>query len=320
MNAGLRHLLCLAVVLAATAAVHAELVADRPVIDLGTRRESEPAVAEARLINVGKSALTILEVRADCACTVGALDKMRIEAGEATSLRVTVDPRGYRGMLRRSLHVLTTEGELVLPLVVMVSPYRHWMIDPATVIIPASRKGQEAAAVVNFTPTGSIPVALQRAECSAEWLRARIEGEDTGAPRVVLTKLSSAPAGSHTVKVKVETNAADEPVLSFDVFVSVASILKVEPNPVILATVKVGQRASRDIALRGWAGASAPRLELQRGTARATGHEEGVWHFEIAVDATAPGPFAQLMRIYDGDSLEAELPVITRAEPADKTK
>jgi len=33
------------------------------------------------------------------------------------------------------------------------------------------------------------------------------------------------------------------------------------------------------------------------------------------VQPPSPGPLTQLLRIYDGEKLEAEIPVIVRAEP-----
>ena len=88
----------------------------------------------------------------------------------------------------------------------------------------------------------------------------------------------------------------------------------------MLPTVKVGQTSMRELVLQGWPGAVAPRLELARGTARLLGHDGDRWHFEVAETAAAPGPSTQLLRVYDGDSLEAELPVILRVEPDDRDK
>jgi hypothetical protein len=88
----------------------------------------------------------------------------------------------------------------------------------------------------------------------------------------------------------------------------------------VLPTVKVGQPTTREIVIRGWSGAAEPRLELSLGQAEKREREGDLRHFEISITPATPGPFTQLLRIYDGEKLEAEIPVLLRAESSESAK
>ena len=299
---------------------HAQLKAEPALLDLGRHQQEQVVDAEVQLTNAGSAPLEIVGVVADCSCTAATPEKRALAPGESTPLKITVETRAYQGVLHRDIHVQTSAGELTVPIKLSVSLYKSWTLTPSVIVLPPSLKGREATLPVSLQYTGGEKVAVGKIVSSQPWLDATATSGDGKTFTLTLVKRAEAPAGNHSVKVVVETSDPTEPQLTLSIFIPVTSLLRITPNPVVLPTVKVGQPASREIVIHGWSEVDEPRLELSQGTARKLTREGGQVHFEISVTPGMPGPLTQLLRIYHGESLEAEIPVILRAEPLDKSK
>jgi len=308
------------VVALAVVDVRAQLKADPASVDLGRHQQEQVVTTEVKLTNSGTGTLEITGVSADCSCTAATPEKRTLAPGESTVLKISVETRAYQGLLHRNVRVQTSAGEFTLPIELTVSLYKSWVLSPSPVLLPPSQKGREASLQATLQYSGADKVHIDKITCSPDWLEATASSEDGKTFVLSLLKRADAPAGNHTVKVVVETSAPAEPSLTLNVFVPVASSLRITPNPVVLPTVKVGQPTTREIVIQGWSVASDPRLELTRGQGRKLARVGDRVSFELSVTSDVPGPFTQLLRIYDGEKLEVEIPVILRAEPADKVK
>ena len=296
----------------------AQLKAVPSSLNLGRRPQQQSVAAEVILTNAGSGPLEIIGVNADCSCTAATPEKHQLASGESTLLKIVVETRTYQGLVHRNVHVQTSAGELGIPIELTVSLFKSWQLNPAVIVLPPSQKGREATMPVTLEYTGSEKASLGEITSTPAWLEATATSADGKVFTLNFVKRADAPAGNHTVKVVVENSDKTEPQLTFNVFVPVTSALRVTPNPVVLPTIKVGQSASHEIVINGWSGTGEPRLELTRGQARKLEQESGRFRFEIVITPSAPGPLTQLLRIYDGESLEAEVPVILRAEPVDR--
>lgn len=306
--------------LAGSVPAFAGLQADPATVDLGRRQQEQTVSFEVKLLNDGKAPLEIISVTADCSCTAAAPAKRTLAPGESTPLQVSVETRGYIGRLRRNILVQSSTGDLTIPVDLNISLFKNWSLEPSTIIVPPSPKGQVAEVKATLQHFGDDRVELGKITCTPEWLQAVSKSEDGKNFQLKFIKPADAPAGNYTVKVALVTNDSAEPNISFNVFVPITSNLRVSPNPVVFPTVKAGQKTVREITIVGWTGGGTPQLVLQLGEARLVDHENGKFRYELTVTPAAPGPFTQLMRIYDGDKLEAELPLIARAEPSEETK
>lgn len=313
-------LLTILSLLAGSASARAGLQADPAAVDLGRRQQEQTVSFEVKLKNDGKAPLEILSVTADCSCTVAAPGKRTLAPGESTPLQVSVETRGYIGRLRRNVLVQASTGELTIPVDLNISLFKNWSLEPSTIIVPPSPKGQVAEVKATLQHFGDGRVELGKITCTPDWLQAVTQSEDGKNFQLKFVKPAGAPAGNYTVKVAVATNDPADPNISFNVFVPITSTLRVTPNPVVFPTVKVGQKTVREITILGWTGGGTPQLVLQLGEARLIDHENGKFRYELTVTPGAPGPFTQLMRVYDGDKLEAELPLIARAELNEEPK
>jgi hypothetical protein len=296
----------------------AQLKAGPSSLNLGRRQQQQSVAAEVMLTNAGSGPLEITGVNSGCSCTVATPEKRLLAPGESTPLKIVVETRTYQGLVHRNVHVQTSAGELSIPIEVTVSLFKSWQLNPAVIVLPPSQKGRAATMAVTLEYTGGDKAGLGKIVSTPAWLEATATSADGKVFSINFVKRPEAPAGNHTVKVVVESSDQTEPQLTFNVFVPVTSDLRVTPNPVVLPTIKVGQSASHEIVINGWSGTAEPRLELNQGQARKLEQESGRFRFEIVITPAAPGPLTQLLRIYDGESLEAEVPVIVRAEPIDR--
>jgi hypothetical protein len=107
------------------------LLAQAPVIsfdkvhhDFGRITPDRKVSAKYRVTNTGNAYLNITQVRPSCGCTYTMLGKWSLAPGESTEMEATFDPRGVKGMVRKSIEVvcddpktptvrLTLEAEVV---------------------------------------------------------------------------------------------------------------------------------------------------------------------------------------------------------------
>ena len=85
---------------------------DPNVIEIGTVRfDGGPVTVTFEGENIASKPVTILDVRAQCGCTVPTFSRKEIRPGEKTRITVTFDPSGTFGEQKRYLTVIATNGD-----------------------------------------------------------------------------------------------------------------------------------------------------------------------------------------------------------------
>lgn len=306
---------CVAVVwmLGVVTQLVAQIVAEPAEVDLGRRAQNQNAEASVVLVNRGDREVVIEDVLTDCSCTAGTPTKRRLAPGEKTELTVRTETRSYQGEITRRLVLKTSAGEVVVPLKVLVTPYENWAISPPFLTFAKSMRGEEFSGEVRLDYLGEGNADVAKIEAEHAWFAGEVSRREGKSFWLKLTKLTSAPAGHHMVRVTAVTNDATNPRVSFNVFLSVESSLRVSPSPVILPTTKVGKETSTRVTLTGWRSPKEPRFELEPGRATVAAKSAETIEIEVATTPEKPGALTQLLRVYDGEVLELEVPVISRA-------
>jgi Protein of unknown function (DUF1573) len=319
------------------AETRAQVKAEPTRVDLGKLKQDVTASAEVQLSNPGSQPIELLGTSADCGCTVATLKTKTLAPGEHTSLGISIQTRNYQGILHRNVRVQTSAGDITIPVDMTVIPYEHWTLVPPTVVMPSSLKDQPAITQATLQYTGEGKAELGKIECTPAWIKATTKTEDGKNFTVRLAKKADAPAGNHSIKVIFETSDLIDPRVTLNVFMPVTTssdaanqgdtsspvplvALRVVPSPIIMPTVTVGQTSTKEFTLQGWRGAAAPRIEVLRGQVKLIRRQAGELGYEISFTPTRPGPATPVMRVFDGEKLELEVPVIFRAEPADIKK
>jgi len=323
------------VLLFGLAEVRAQITTDPARIDLGRLKQDITATAEVQVRNTGTQPVDLIGTSADCGCTVATLKTKTLAPGEGTALGISVQTRNYQGIVHRTVRVQTSAGEITVPVDMTVIAYEHWTITPWTVVMPAGQKAAESIAHATLNYTGNGKATLGKITCTPEYLEIRTSSEDGRQFDLSFKKRSDAPVGNLSIKVALETSDTTDPRVSLNVFLSNTDgvdsaatagspapkvALRIVPTTILLPTVTVGQRSTREITLQGWTSKAEPRLMLSHGTAKLLSRQAGELNYEVAVTPTRPGAFNSLLRVFDGERLLIESTVILRAEPANSNK
>lgn len=299
------------------ASLLAQLVADPARVDFGRQRQDQQLNLDVDIRNTGDTSLELVSTDTDCRCTAASLDKKSLAPGEHATLRVSLYTRTYIGKIDRVVVVRTNAGDLTIPVSVDVAQFDRWTVTPYPLIMRPSQRGKDAFIDIALRHSGGT-TEITKVETGLPWLLAQTTSSDGEQFQIKLLKRADAPAGNYTAKITVASKDPAEPSIAFEVFVPINSPMRVSPSPVILPTVKVGQASLREITLQGYAGSEPPRLEVADGTVRLIDQDVDTFKFEVSLTPKKPGPTTQLLRVYDGDRLELEVPVMYRAEPAEK--
>ncbi|MGC4073769.1 MAG: DUF1573 domain-containing protein [Nibricoccus sp.] len=283
-------------------------------VDLGRRPQNVVVETKVALLNSGKETVTIYDVQADCSCTAGTPGKQSLAPGEKTEMTIRSETRSYQGEITRRVVLRTSAGDVAVPVKVTVSPYDHWELRPAFLTFEPSVKGKTVGGEVTVTHLGNEAVQITGVDAAPDWVWSVVSRSEGKNFVLALTKKPDAPAGHHMVKVTLTTTDAVNPQVSFNVFMSVTSAVQVKPSPLVMPVAKVGKEVRLKAELLGWEGNVPPRLELLDGTATVVASEAKGITFEIAITPEKAGALTRLLRVYAGEQLEAEVPVILRAE------
>jgi hypothetical protein len=296
------------------ASLRAELTAKPAEVDFGRRPQSQTLESRVELTNAGKKTVEITNVGADCSCTAVAPEKTSLAPGETTSLLVRSETRGYSGPITRRVVVQTSEGDLVIPVKMVVAALQNWDVAPSPAVIPPSVYGEAAAVEVTLAHVGPNDVEVKSSKAEPEWVTAEVTKQEGKKFVVAVRKKPDAPAGNHTVRLALETTDTVEPRVMLDVFLPVSSPLHLKPNPLIMPTVKVGEPSQRVVELIGWNDADVARYELDGGKVTEMGLGTEGSSLQVTLTPKSAGISTRLLRVYAGDRLALEVPVIVRAE------
>lgn len=310
----MRFLCALGIAVLSGVVAQAQIVAEPEAVDLGRRSQNTVAESKVTLVNKGKEPVTIYDVQADCSCTAGTPNKQSLAPGEKAEMAIRSETRSYQGEITRRVVLRTSEGDVVVPVKVTVTPYERWEMKPPFLTLEPSVKGKAVGGEMSVTHLGTEAAEITGIEAAPAWVSGALARSEGKIYVLTLTKKPEAPAGHHMVKMTLTTTDPVNPQVSFNVFMSVTSAVQVKPAPLVMPVAKVGKEVRLKAELLGWGGDQPPRLELSKGTVVVVERGEKGMAFEIAITPEKAGALTQLLRIYRGEELELEVAVILRAE------
>lgn len=99
-------LACAAVSLMAQAPI---ITFDKTHQNLGRLSGERKAAVKYKVTNTGNATLNITQVRPGCGCTYTMLGKWSLAPGESTAIEATFDPKGMRGLVRKTVEVVSDD-------------------------------------------------------------------------------------------------------------------------------------------------------------------------------------------------------------------
>ena len=82
---------------------------ENPVHDFGSIKQGESVSTDFVFTNTGKSELNIRQTRASCGCTVTKPQKSTLAPGESSTIKVTFNSAGRRGIQQKSISVFSND-------------------------------------------------------------------------------------------------------------------------------------------------------------------------------------------------------------------
>jgi Protein of unknown function (DUF1573) len=294
--------------------LRAELKPSPAEVDLGKQRQEQVATAKVTLTNAGTKELEIIHVAADCSCTAATPDKKTLAPGESTALEISFQTRNYSGEIHRRVLIQTSEGDVVVPVKTVVSAYDDWLLGAQIAVFRPSNRGEEDKITFNVSYTGSGDAEITEATTSVPWLKAQVAAKNGKTTEIALTKLANAPAGNHQPVITLTTTDKNEPTVTFKAFAAVYSTLQIRPTPILMPPTPVGQPSVLALELAGWEPKEDPRFEMEEAEGKVAQRDGRDVLTQLTVTPKSAGTTTRMLRIYAGESLEAEVPVIIRAE------
>jgi len=82
---------------------------EKNVHDFGTIKQNDVVTTEFLFTNTGKQELNIRKTKANCGCTASEPEKTTLEPGESSSIKVTFNSRGRRGVQQKSVTIFSND-------------------------------------------------------------------------------------------------------------------------------------------------------------------------------------------------------------------
>lgn len=211
-----------------------------------------------KVTNTGNAILSITNVRPACGCTSTVTGQWSIKPGESTQIEATFDPKGQRGIVRKSIVVisndpaapqttLTFDAEVVQP----IQPNKD------NIFFDAVDRTGSASDMVRFASTNGSPVKLTGAEAPGApylHLATREDGKDGLLDlRLVGAEIPKGQDNGIEV-VTVHTTNPALPIFRVNVQWQVKPSITVEPPAVAWSAGKAGSELRMDITLTQAAG------------------------------------------------------------------
>lgn len=299
----------------ATAYARAELKADPAEVDMGRHRQELTASSVVKLTNVGKAAVSIVHVGADCSCTAATPDKQELAPGESTKLEIHFETRSYQGEVHRRILVQTSDGDLIIPVKATVSSYDDWTVSTSPVVFPPSNRGTPVEAKLKLTYVGTgKKVDVSSVTADVPWLNATFAKLSDSEFEVTLKTSPQSPAGNHDPKITVHTTDEHEPAVVVSTFASIYSTLIFKPNPILLPVTKLGTVAAMPVVVTGWTPKEDPKFKVADGEMILAQRDRDNLLLQIKMKPSKAGTETQVLQVLSNSGIEAEIPVITRTE------
>jgi hypothetical protein len=146
----------------------ATLMAQEPVIsfdklhhDFGRISPDRKVAAKYKVTNTGNAFLSITQVRPSCGCTYTMLGKWSLAPGEATEIEAMFDPKGNKGLVRKSIEVVCNDPKTPnISLTLEADVVQEIMPSVESVYFHLAPKSTTTRSQVRFTSGNGEPVQI----------------------------------------------------------------------------------------------------------------------------------------------------------------
>lgn len=206
--------------------------------DFGDMKQQQTRSATVTVTNEGAGLLRILDVKADCGCTVPTLAKESLAPGESTQIEIQFNSKKFHGTVIKAINITCNDpNNSQVDVIIKANVHTALVIDPVNQRVGFSRslKGEVLTKQVTFTAM-DVPVLEISADKTRQGLFdiKTINGHE-GDPQVSILEITvpaDMESGRHRDHVRVDTNIEEMATIDIEMQAWIAQALTVSPEQV----------------------------------------------------------------------------------------
>lgn len=212
-----------------------------------------------KVTNIYAVRLEIMTLRTSCGCVSASTSTRVLDPHESGFVDVTMDARRFTGAKQVSVFVTVgPEYTSTATLVVSANSRPDVVLNPGEANFGITPRGQTPGSSVDVEYAGSLDWRVSEVAGAPAPLEVKLSesyrrpGQVGYQVKLTLkTDHAEAPTGPFRWELLLKTNDPTSPTMPLVVVGTIQAALSVQPNPVNLGTVKVGDQASKKVVVRG---------------------------------------------------------------------
>ncbi len=226
--------------------------------DFGAMMDNEVHETTFEFTNTGSDPLEIININAECGCTVPELEKKLYMPGESGSLLVTLNPEGKSGAFERRVNILTNDASGMSTIVIAADVTPIVEIAPKIVTVGTTDRRTPITKLVTVTGRTDDFEVTSATPRATEDFSARVLGTETTTNRkgerirrstIEVTFTPTEQIGDYNAQIEIATNDPRRPTVRTQLIARVRGDLYNQPRFITMRGVRVGEPVTRTIRL-----------------------------------------------------------------------
>ncbi len=204
--------------------------------DFGRITADKKVSAKYKVTNTGKAFLNITHINPSCGCTSTMLGKWSLAPGESSDLEANFDPKGNRGVVRKSIQVTSNDPKNpVVTLTMEADVVQEIMPSTTAVFFTEVPRSTPRKAVVRLASGNGQPVQVAEVKIpGAPYFSSVVRSEGLDALIELTFDGRRVPAGQFrgVDAVTIRTSSANQPTLGISAQWELKSVVTSKPDRV----------------------------------------------------------------------------------------
>lgn len=206
--------------------------------DFGDMKQQQTRTAIVTVTNEGAGLLRILDVKADCGCTVPTLAKATLAPGESTQIEIQFNSKKFHGTVIKAVNITSNDpNNSQVDILIKANVHTALVIDPVNQRVGFSRslQGEVLTKQVTFTAMDEPVLEISADKTRQGLFDVKIVNQHEGDPQVSILEIivpADMEPGRHRDHVRVTTNIEELPTVDIEMQAWIAQALTVSPEQV----------------------------------------------------------------------------------------
>jgi len=227
-----------AVILTAGSAAAQVISVDPLSFDFGSMKQQEQKTVYVTVTNEGAAELQILDVKADCGCTVPTLAKENLAPGESTQIEIQFNSKKFHGPVIKAVNITSNDPiNGTVDVVIKADVHTPLVISPVNQRVGFSRslQGETFTKEVTFTAMDIDQLEIGTDKTRQDLFEVKAVNNFEGDPKKAVLEIT-VPAdmepGRHRDHVRVTTNIEEMPTVDIEMQAWVTQSLTASPEEI----------------------------------------------------------------------------------------